>query len=109
MTVTIPVGGTSATSGADQFTYDAVPATVGAPSLQMSGSNLILSWVVPADNGSAITGFVLTLLAGGVAQSPVQVPARALGNTLNPTPGATDSYTFSGLTPESATRQRSRP
>ena len=38
-------GGTSGTSGVDHFTFTAVPSAPAAPSLQSSGSDLVLHWV----------------------------------------------------------------
>ena len=50
-------------------------------------------WVVPADNGSAVSSFVIT----PSARTPVTVPAGATGSSLSPVPGATDSDTVGGL------------
>jgi hypothetical protein len=97
VTVTIPVGGTSATGVPDRFTYDAVPSAPASPILRASGNTLPLTWIVPATNGSPIISFVVTLYADGVAQAPITVAAGAPGSPADPTPGATDTYAFGGL------------
>ena len=52
-----------------------------------------VSWTAPANNGSAITGYVVTPYRNGVAQTPVAFDASATTRTLTGlTAGA--SYTF---------------
>ena len=61
MTVTVPVGGTSATSSADQFTYTAIPSigsfTISPTSIVVGGTiTLTAANVVEAGGSATITG-----------------------------------------------------
>lgn len=65
-----------------------VPAAPAAPSARATGSDrVVLAWAVPADGGSAITGYAVRVFEGGV-----EVPALAVTAT-----GATVEVT--GLEP----------
>ncbi len=57
-----------------------------------------LHWTVPLDNGDPITSFTVSGGGGGQAYGQ-SLPAGAVGSTLSPTPGASDSFTFTGLPP----------
>jgi hypothetical protein len=56
-----------------------------------------LQWVVPPNNGAAITSFILTAQNSGWPTKTASVPVGTVGSALDPTPGATDRYTFTGL------------
>jgi HD domain/Fibronectin type III domain len=86
-------------TGADSAPSAAVtPATnAGAPT-GVSGtsgdSQIALGWTAPAsDGGSAITGYVVTPLSGGVAQTPVTFTSAATTETIVGLTNGT-AYTF---------------
>ena len=53
-------------------------------------------WLVPNNNGSQITSFVVTPVANGVAGTPVTVTA-VVGTPTDPTGGRLDSHLMTGL------------
>jgi len=69
------------------------PAAPAAPTATAGITSATVSWVAPANNGSAITGYVVTPYKAGVAQTPVSYDASATSRTLS---GLTagSSYTF---------------
>jgi hypothetical protein len=57
-------------------------------------------WIVPPNNGSPISSFYVEVVNNqGMQDRTVQ--AGAVGSSLDPTPGATDSLTFTDLVPAS--------
>jgi hypothetical protein len=62
-----------------------------------SGSSVTVSWTVPPNNGSTITGFTIIPTGGPAPQPDTQVPAGAVGSSSDPTPGAADSAVLNGL------------
>ncbi len=74
------------------------PSAPGAvDSNDSGGSQAVLTWTVPANNGSPIDSFTITRSYGGSAQTPVVIPAGSVGSSTDPTPGANDQYTVTGL------------
>jgi titin len=63
----------------------------------VSASEPSVTWTVPKNNGAAIGSFVIKPTSSASTNQPITVPAGAVGSNLDPTPGATDSYTISGL------------
>jgi len=84
--------GQSATESVTLVVTD-VPAVPAAPTATAGITSATVSWVAPANNGSAITGYVVTPYQAGVAQTPVSYDATATTRTLT---GLTagSSYTF---------------
>jgi hypothetical protein len=39
----------------------AVPSTPSAPSTAMSGTNVIISWTLPLENGSSVSSYTVTI------------------------------------------------
>jgi len=69
------------------------PAAPAPPTATAGITSATVAWVAPANNGSAITGYVVTPYQAGVAQTPVSYDATATSRTLT---GLTagSSYTF---------------
>jgi len=84
--------GQSATQSVTLVVTD-TPAVPAAPTATAGITSATVSWVAPANNGSAITGYVVTPYKAGVAQTPVSYDASATSRTLS---GLTagSSYTF---------------
>ena len=84
--------GQSATQSVTLVVTD-VPAVPAAPTATAGITSATVSWVAPANNGSAITGYTVTPYKAGVAQTPVSYDASATTRTLT---GLTagSSYTF---------------
>jgi outer membrane protein assembly factor BamB len=78
----------------DPFTPPSAPGGVSA---SLSASSAQVRWQVPPDNGSAIDSFTITPTVNGVEQTPIVIPAGAVGSATDPTPGAADTYTVTGL------------
>ncbi|HEX3794766.1 MAG TPA: hypothetical protein VHV57_09730 [Acidimicrobiales bacterium] len=78
-------------TGAGAVSPTAPAAPTGATATLGNG-NVTLSWTVGADNGTAITNFIIGGYVSGVLTAAVSVPAGAVGSGLDPTPGAHDSY-----------------
>ena len=68
-------------------------------------------WYVGGDEGTPINSFVIkTYMAGTTTLLGSQVvPAGAVGSALDPSPGALDMYTVTGLTGVSRSSSTSRP
>ncbi len=74
------------------------PITVGLPGAPaFSGARVpgdgavTISWTVPADNGSPITGYTVTPYIGNVAQTPVSFDASTTTRTIT---GLTNGFTY---------------
>jgi hypothetical protein len=67
-----------------------------------SGSSITVTWTVPANNGSTITGFTIASSGGDVDQTLTPVPAGAVGSASDPTPGASDSAVVTNVPPNFA-------
>jgi len=79
-------------------TPSATPVAPYAPTGVVStraATQIMLSWTVPPNNGSAISSFQI---ANDPGPGTISVPAGATGSSLDPTPGAEDHYTFTNLT-----------
>ncbi|MCW2646585.1 MAG: hypothetical protein JWP07_2694, partial [Pseudonocardiales bacterium] len=89
-TVTVVTSGVAA---AANYVFADKPATPAAPSATAGSSSATVTWVAPANNGSVITGYIVTPYRNGVAQATqafdVTTTTRALTGL---TVGA--SYTF---------------
>ncbi|TCB99618.1 hypothetical protein E0H26_03405 [Micromonospora zingiberis] len=79
VTVTVVTRGAA---GSGSYVYAAVPATPATPTAVAGVASATVSWTAPADNGSPITGYVLTPIRDGVAQSPITVDAATTTRTL---------------------------
>ena len=80
-------------SSLGSYTYAAVPAAPVVTAAAPDRRSVTVSWTVPVNGGSAITGYTLTPLLNGVAQAAVAQPASATSATLTGlTPGG--AYTF---------------
>ncbi len=91
-TVTVTVV-TLGIAGATTYVYAGSPAVPATPTATAGISSATLTWAAPADNGSAITGYVVTPYLGGVAQAAQTFDASSTTRTLTGlTPGG--SYTF---------------
>jgi titin len=90
------------TSPASPSTATVVPAAVpdipSAVTTTPGDGQVSLTWVVPANGGSPITSFTITVYKSGTAQPPIVLAAGPPGSNLDPTPGVTDSYAVTGLT-----------
>jgi len=74
-----------------------VPGTPVVGTVTPGNGSALVTWTVPANGGDPITGFIITPYANGVAQTPITLAAGAPGSSLDPTPGAHDSYLVTGL------------
>ena len=74
-----------------------VPGQPVAPTVRLhpGGERLKVVWMVPANNGRAITSFSVTPSVSGVTKNPIIVKAGQQGSSLDPTPGAVDSTLLS--------------
>jgi bacillolysin len=70
-----------------------VPSAPAKPSAVAGPTSATVTWVAPAANGSAITGYLVTPIKAGVAQAAVPFDASATSRTIG---GLTagSSYTF---------------
>jgi hypothetical protein len=96
------VGPGTSSSQTNAGTPTGTPTVPYAPTM-VSGSSTsnfteTLHWTVPPNNGDPITAFTLTGGGGGVAYGQT-IAAGAVGTALDPTPGAADSFTLTGLPP----------
>ena len=73
-----------------------VPSTITIGTAVAGSSSATVAWKVGSDGGSAITYFIITPYANGVAQATVNVPAVS-GSSTSPTQGSSDSFVLSGL------------
>ncbi|CAO5163189.1 Staphylococcus aureus surface protein A (modular protein) [Frankia sp. AiPs1] len=84
---------TSGVAGVASYVYTSTPATAAAPTATAGITSATVTWVAPASNGSAITGYIVTPIRAGVAQTAVSFDASTTTRTLSSlTAGA--SYTF---------------
>ena len=84
---------TLGTGASGTFTYQTRPNAPVKPGASAGQVSATVTWVAPADGESAITGYLITPIKAGVAQTPVTVGATPLTATLDDlTAGA--SYTF---------------
>jgi hypothetical protein len=96
--------GTSVASAVSNTVNPASGTVPGAPTAVMAtalpDSAATVQWTVPPNNGSAITMFFVQGLVNGGISEPASADgeAGAPGSPLDPTPGATDSSTLTGLT-----------
>jgi uncharacterized repeat protein (TIGR01451 family) len=84
---------TLGTAGATSYVYVDRPGTPAAPTATPGITSATITWVAPAANGSAITGYLITPYLAGVTQPAQAVDATATTRTLT---GLTagGSYTF---------------
>ena len=70
-----------------------VPATPAKPTVAAGAGSVTVTWVAPAANASAITGYIVTPSKGGVAQAPQSFDASTTSRVIS---GLTagSSYTF---------------
>ncbi|MCW2495751.1 putative Ig domain-containing protein [Jatrophihabitans sp.] len=80
VTVTVVLLGSA---GSTTYTYLDRPAIPAAPAATAGINSATISWTAPANNGSAITGYVLTPYLSGVAQSPQSFDASTTTRTLS--------------------------
>ncbi len=73
-------------AGASTFVYTDKPATPAAPTATAGVTSAVVTWVAPADNGGALTGYVVTAYLNGTALSPQSFDT------------STTTRTFTGLT-----------
>ncbi len=85
--VTLGVAGSAA------YVYADKPAAPATPTATAGISSATLTWAAPANNGSAITGYVVTPYLAGVAQTAVSFDASTTTRTLTGLTAAS-SYTF---------------
>ncbi|MGO9027145.1 MAG: beta strand repeat-containing protein, partial [Acidimicrobiales bacterium] len=98
----ISAGGTSANSvESNAVTPVATPSPPAAPTIGAAtagSSSATITWTVGANNGSAITDFVVTVWSGGSVVTTETIPAGAVGSSFDPTPNATDTASINSLT-----------
>jgi hypothetical protein len=75
-----------------------VPGLPTAAAAVAGNQAALVSWTVAADGGLPISHFVITPYVGATPGTAVTIPAGATGSATDPTPGATDSSTITGLT-----------
>ncbi|MCM3921831.1 putative Ig domain-containing protein [Frankia sp. AiPs1] len=80
-------------AGVTSYVYTSAPATPVAPTATAGITSATVTWVAPASNGSTITGYVVTPIRNGVAQTPVSFDASTTTRTLTGLTAAA-SYTF---------------
>ena len=71
-----------------------VPAAPAAPTAAPGNTSATVSWVAPADGGSAITDYVVTPYISGVAQTPIDTASTATSKLVTGLTNFT-AYTFS--------------
>ncbi len=69
------------------------PSAPAKPTVAAGVGSVTVTWVAPADNGSAITGYIVTPIKAGVAQAPQAFDASTTSRIIS---GLTagSSYTF---------------
>ena len=87
--------GTGASSGASNAVVPAVtePDAPGAPTATAGRGSATVGWVAPNDEGSAITGYVITPYVGATAKTPVDVGPTAVSDDVTGLTNGT-TYTF---------------
>ncbi|WP_433372608.1 putative Ig domain-containing protein [Streptosporangium sp. CA-115845] len=65
------------------YVYAASPAAPAAPVATAGVSSATVTWTAPNNNGSAITGYLVTPYKNGVAQTPVAYDASTTTRTLS--------------------------
>ncbi|WP_432906292.1 fibronectin type III domain-containing protein [Micromonospora matsumotoense] len=84
---------TRGVAGSASYVYTSAPAAPAAPTATAGITSATVTWVTPADNGSPITGYVITPTRNGVTQPTQSFDASTTTRTLTGlTAGA--SYTF---------------
>ncbi len=80
-------------SGATNYTYRDRPSAPATPTATAGVTSATVSWSAPAANGSPITGYVVTPIRAGVAETPISYDTSTTTRTLT---GLTagSSYTF---------------
>jgi hypothetical protein len=80
---------------------EATPATAPSPitvlTVQPGDQAALVTWTVPDDGGSPITGFQITVYTGPTNVAQATIPASTIGSALDPTPGAGDWFQVPGL------------
>ncbi|MEV6814730.1 putative Ig domain-containing protein [Micromonospora sp. NPDC051296] len=79
--VTVAVA-TRGAAGSGSYVYAAPPATPATPTAVAGITSATVSWAAPADNGSPITGYVLTPIRDGVTQPTVTFDTSTTIRTL---------------------------
>ena len=92
--VAINAAGNSAASGASTAITVGTPPAPGSPTAAAgSAGQAVLTWTVPADNGSAIASYTVTPYDGTTAGAPIVLLGAALtGTTVT---GLTSGHTYS--------------
>ncbi len=85
--------GTSPLSPASAPVTVGVPAAPAAPTVASGDGTAIVSWVAPANNGTPITGYVVTPFVGTTAGTPVTFASTAITQTMTGLVNGT-TYTF---------------
>ena len=89
----ITLGGTSAISPADRYTYVVVPAAPTTVRATAGDGSASVRWSAPASNGAPITGYVVTPYIMGTAQTATTFSSVATTETITGLTNGT-AYTF---------------
>jgi uncharacterized repeat protein (TIGR01451 family) len=84
---------TSGVAAAASYVYADSPAAPAEPTAVAGITSATVTWVAPANHGSAITGYIVTPYLAGVAQTPLPFDATTTTRTLTGLIAAS-SYTF---------------
>jgi hypothetical protein len=84
--------GSSAASTASTAIFVGSPVAPGSPGAVAGVGQAILSWTVPADNGSAIVSYTVTPYEGATAGTPIVLLGAALTGTT--VMGLTSGHTY---------------
>jgi fibronectin type III domain protein len=99
----INAAGTGTTSSqTNVVNFSATPTVPYAPTVVTAAtgatSGVTVDWTVPSNNGAAISSFTLTPILVSTTEPSTTLLAGAVGSAQDPTPGASDSATITGLT-----------